>query len=146
MMPAAHANSPPVWIASSGRRHHDAFVLGPAYAPGQGNVLEFTWLGFEGPLQHAAPVAQVGRGRRRRRGQHFDLNLFIFADRQLILDGDPDREIMAIANNSLERALVGLRCRHDQARRAFVAFDDGTFNLDLVIGAETKPYALLLAR
>ncbi len=52
---------------------------------------------------------------------------------------------MAIANNGLERAFVGLRCRQDQAGRSFVAFDDGAFDLDLVIGAETEPHRFVLA-
>src|SRR5712664_2618245 len=98
----------------------DALVLGPAYAPCKGNIPDLAWLGLECPFQHAAPVAHIGCGRRRRRWQHLDLDVFIFADGQLILDRDPDREIMAIANNGLERAFVGLGCRQDQARRSFV--------------------------
>src|SRR5882724_10860135 len=73
------------------------------------------------------------------------VDVLILADGQLILDRDPDREIMAIANNGLERAFVGLRCRQDQAGRSFVAFDDGAFDLDLVIGAETEPHRFVLA-
>ena len=63
----------------------------------------------------------------------------------LILDRDPDREVMAVANSGLEGALIGLRCRHDQARRALVALDDGALDLDLVVGAETEPHRFVLA-
>ena len=52
---------------------------------------------------------------------------------------------MAIANNGLERAFVGLRCRQDQARRSFVAFDNGALDLDLVIGTETEPHRFVFA-
>src|SRR5712664_4734356 len=60
-------------LALSGRHHDDALVLGPAYAPCKGNIPDLAWLGLECPFQHAAPVAHIGCGRRRRRWQHLDL-------------------------------------------------------------------------
>ena len=127
------------------RHHHDALVLGPAHPPGEVDVPDLARLGLERPFQHAALVAQIGRGRRRRRRQHLDLDVLVLADRQLILDRDPDREVMAVAHRGLERAFVGLRRRHDQAGRSLVALDDGALDLDLVVGAETEPHGFVLA-
>src|SRR5207248_6110589 len=84
--------------ASAGRRHDDALVLGPAHAPCEADVLYFARLGLEGPFQHATFVAQIGRGRRRSRGQHFNRNLLVLANRQLILDSNAKRKIMTVAH------------------------------------------------
>src|SRR5215218_1584344 len=127
------------------RHHHDALVLGPAYPPGEIDVPDLARLGLERPFQHAAFVTQIARGRRRRRRQHLDYDVLVLADRQLVLDRDPDREIVAVADRGLERTLVGLRRRHDQAGRALVAFDHGALDLDLVVGAKTEPHGFILA-
>src|SRR4029078_7513279 len=109
----------------------DALVLGTAYPPGKVDVPHLAGLGLKSPFQHAALVTQVGRGRSRRRRQHLDLYLLVLTDRQLVLDRDPDREVVAVAHIGLERTFIGLRCRGDQAGRALVAFDDGALARDL---------------
>ena len=113
----------------------------------QAKLMSLTSPGLASNAHSSTPrlSRMIGRGRRRRRRQHLDHDVLVLADRQLILDRDPDREVVAVAHGRLERALVGLRRRHDQAGRSFVALDDGAFDLDLVVGAETEFDRFILA-
>ena len=92
---------------------------------------------------HAAAVAQIARGRLRGDRQHLDLDVLGLAHRHLILDRDPDRKFVAVADRGLELALVGLG-RADQAGGAFDPAHHGARDLDLLVGAEAEPHGLVL--
>src|SRR6187455_2566928 len=85
----------------------DYLVLGPAHAPAELDLAGLAGLGFERPFHHATSVAQIARGRRRGHGQHLDLDVLGLAHRKQILDRNADRELVGVADDCLEFALIG---------------------------------------
>src|ERR1041384_4479740 len=66
----------------------DDLVAGKLEPPAEHDLLRLARRRLEAPGEHAAPVAHVALARRRRAGQHLDLDVGDLAGRDLIFDHD----------------------------------------------------------
>src|SRR6185503_9400509 len=71
----------------------DELVAGPAHPPAELDLLRLAGRRLEAPCEHTAPVAYVALGRRRRNGEHLDLDIGDLTRRNLVLDHNLDRPV-----------------------------------------------------
>src|SRR5436190_1026146 len=142
----------PEWLAVPRRRVlrparlvGDQLVGRPADAPAELDLLGLARCRVEAPGEHAAAVAHVALGRRRRDRQQFHLDVLDLAGRHLVLDHDADRAFVAAAHRDLVLTLVGLGRRDDPGGALDLAHG-GARDLHLVVGAEAEPHGLVLRR